>query len=94
MWAWALHVLCARTVREGRALSENGSIADLSEHTVMPYAERGWICVSGSHMYVCMHVVQHVSDGQVVVFYAYRGRPAVTGSRKVDSYYTNFSFAL
>ena len=43
--AWDLHVLCARTVREGRALSENGSIADLSEHTVMPYAERGHVCV-------------------------------------------------
>ena len=45
-------------------------------------------------MYVCMHVVQHVSDGQFVVFYAYCGRPVVTGSRKVDSYYINFSFAF
>ena len=51
--AWALHVVCARTAREGHALSESGSIADLSEHTVMPYAERGWICVSGSH--VCVY---------------------------------------
>ena len=51
--AWALHVLCARTARESRAMSESGSIADLSQHTVMLYAERGWICVSGSH--VCVY---------------------------------------
>ena len=46
-------MVCARTAREGLVMSESGSIADLSQHTVMPYAERGWICVSGSH--VCVY---------------------------------------
>ena len=45
-------------------------------------------------MYVFMHVDQHVGDGQAVVLGASGGRPVVTGSRKVDSYYTNFSFAF
>ena len=48
-----MHVVCARTARESLVMSESGSIADLSQHTVMPYAERGWICVSGSH--VCVY---------------------------------------
>ena len=45
-------------------------------------------------MYVCMHVARDVGDGQSVVLDACSGRPVVPGSRKVDSYYTNFSFAL
>ena len=45
-------------------------------------------------MYVCMRVAQHVGDGQTVVLGACGGRPVVTGSRKVDSYYTDFSFAF
>ena len=36
--AWALHVVCARTARESLVISESGSIADLSQHTVMPYS--------------------------------------------------------
>ena len=74
-------------------MSESGSIADShSIRSCRMLREVG--SASPVVMYVCMHVVQHVSDGQVVVFYAYCGRPAVTGSRKVDSYYTKFSFAL
>ena len=47
-------------------------------------------------VYVCMHVAQHVGHGQAVVLGASGGRPVVTGSRKVDSYYyyTNLSFAF
>ena len=98
-WVRAVHGLCARGVREGRIMSKNRSIADLSHHTVMPYAERGRMLrevgfASPVVVYVCMHVAQHVGDGQAVVLGASGGRPVVTGSRKVDSNYTNFSFAL
>ena len=63
--AWALHVLCARTAREGFAMSESGSIADLSQHTVMLYGMlREVRFASPVVMYVCMHVgcslAQHV----------------------------------
>ena len=48
-----MHGLHARSAIEARALSESVSLVDLSQRTVMPYAERGWICVSGSH--VCVY---------------------------------------
>ena len=49
----AMHVLCAGSASERCMLSESAASACLSQHTVMPYAERGWICVSGSH--VCVY---------------------------------------
>ena len=55
-----MHVVCARTARESLVMSESGSIADLSQHAVMPYAEREVGFASPVVMYVCMHVAQGV----------------------------------
>ena len=38
--------LHARSAIEARALSESVSLVDLSQRTVMPYAERGRVCVA------------------------------------------------
>ena len=75
-------------------MSESDSIADLSQHVRSCRMLREVGFASPVVMYVCMRVAQHVGDGQAVVLGAYGGRPVVMGSRKVDSYYTNFSFAL
>ena len=41
-----MHVLHARSAREARALSESASLVTSLNGTVMPYAERGRVCVA------------------------------------------------
>ena len=41
-----MHGLHSRSAIEARALSESVSLVDLSQRTVMPYAERGRVCVA------------------------------------------------
>ena len=75
-------------------MSESGSIADLSQHTVMPYAERGWIFASPVVMHVCIYAAKDVGDDQAVIIDVCGGRPVLPGSQKVDYHYTKISFAF
>ena len=86
----AVHVVLARSACSGRALSESASTDDLSQRYGQPYAQRGHVCVRC--MVLC--VALRVSGGQRVSHITCRdGRP-LQGPKKVDSYYTNFSFVF
>ena len=58
--------------------------------TVMPYAERGHVCVRC--MVLCVDL--RVPGGQCVSHITCRDSRPVPGLRNVDSYYTHFSFAF
>ena len=85
-----VHVVLARSACGGRALSESASTDDLSQRYGQPYAQRGHVCVWC--MVLC--VALRVPGGQRVNHITCRdGRP-LPGPKKVDSYYTNFSFVF
>ena len=89
-WTRGVHVLVARSARSGRALSESARLTTSLIGTVMPYDERGHVCVRC--MVLC--IVLRVPGGRRVSHITCRdGRP-LPGPKKVDSYYTNFSFAF
>ena len=89
-WTRGVHVLVARSARSGRALSESARLTTSLIGTVMPYDERGHVCVWC--MVLC--IVLRVPGGRRVSHITFRdGRPLL-GPKKVDSYYTNFSFAF
>ena len=88
--ARAVHVLVARSARSGRALSESARPMTSLIGTVMPYDERGHVCVRC--MVLC--VALRVPGGQCVSHITCRVGRARMGPRNVDSYYTNFSFAF
>ena len=86
----AVHVVLARSACSGRALSESVSNDDLSERYGQPYAQRGHVCVRC--MVLC--IALRVPGGRRVRYITCRdGRP-LPGPKKVDSYYTNFSFVF
>ena len=86
----AVHVVLARSACSRRALSESASTDDLSQRYGQPYAQRGHVCVWC--MVLCIALC--APGGRRVRYITCRdGRP-LQGPKKVDSQYTNFSFAF
>ena len=77
-WTWGVHVLVARSARSGRASSESARVTTSLIGTVMPYDEKGHVCVRC--MVLC--IVLRVPGGRCVSHITCRdGRP-LTGPKK------------
>ena len=86
-------VLLAGSTCDGRVLPESVSNDDLSQRYGQPYAERGHACVWCVVLCVALRVPggHHV---RLITCCDDSPLTALLGRRKVDSYYTHFSFAF
>ena len=73
-WTWGVHVLVARSARSGRALSESARLTTSLIGTVMPYDERGHVCVWCMVLCIVLRVVSQAVGALVISLSVMVGR--------------------
>ena len=76
-----VHVLIARSARSGRALSESARLTTSLIGTVMPYDERGHVCV----WCMVLYIVLRVPGGRRIRYITCRDERPLPGPKIVDS---------